>query len=396
MQNIWAIIVAAGKGSRLAQVTDTAKQFLLWKNAPLYWHSVRTFAQSPYLQGIILVLPATCLEEEKTKIARRLQREALTIPLLSCAGGEERSDSVRCGLNLLPPKVSHVLIHDAARPFASAALLANVCQALIHGAQAVIPGLPVSDTIKEIENGCVLKTLRRDRLVQVQTPQGFTRDLICQAHNQGKDLAVTDDASLVEALGVPVLTVAGEETNVKITRPSDLTLLNEDNGPKGYRLGQGYDVHRYGGSRPLILGGVPIATDLTVEAHSDGDVLLHAIMDALLGCAALGDIGDHFPDSDPRFAGISSSLLLNQVLTLLSQKKLLPLHLDATVIAQKPRIAPYKEQIRKNLCRLLALDSDAVNIKATTEEKLGFTGRLEGIKASCVVLCAQQAKNDEP
>ena len=390
MHNIWAIIVAAGKGSRLAQVTNTAKQFLLWKNAPLYWHSVLTFARSPYLQGIVLVLPEHCLDEETAKIALRQHQEALGIPLLTCAGGCERRDSVRHGLETLPAEVSHVLIHDAARPFVSAALLANVCQALLNGAKAVIPGLAVSDTIKEVENGCVVKTLERDRLVQVQTPQGFVRDLLYLAHSQNREAAVTDDASLVEALGIPVMTVAGEETNVIITRPCDLQLLSGESRPSGYCLGQGYDVHRFGGTRPLLLGGVPIATELTIEAHSDGDVLLHALMDALLGCAALGDIGDHFPDTDPRYSGISSAVLLDRVLSLLSQKKLVPLHLDATVIAQKPRIAPYKEQIRKNLCRLLALDCDAVNIKATTEEKLGFTGRMEGIKASCVVLCSKQ------
>ncbi|MBR3664660.1 MAG: 2-C-methyl-D-erythritol 4-phosphate cytidylyltransferase [Desulfovibrio sp.] len=390
MHNIWAIIVAAGKGSRLAQVTNQPKQFLFWKNAPLYWHSLRTFAQSPFIQGIVLVLPQTHLEEEKTNIARRLQTEALPVPLIICAGGEERQDSVRQGLAQIPDEADFVLVHDAARPFASATLLARVCEALIHGAKAVIPVLNVCDTIKEVENGYVVKTLARERLVQVQTPQGFERTALCLAHKRGRTSFVTDDASLLEALGTAVLTVPGEEANVKITRPQDLQLLASEHEPSDMRLGQGYDVHRFGGSRPLLLGGVPIASDLTIEAHSDGDVLLHAIMDALLGCAALGDIGDHFPDADPAYAGISSSLLLDRVLELLSQKKLVPLHLDATVICQKPRISPYKEQIRKNISRLLGLGCDAVNIKATTEEKLGFTGRVEGIKASCVILCAKQ------
>ena len=152
-------------------------------------------------------------------------------------------------------------------------------------------------------------------------------------------------------------------------------------------IGQGYDVHRYGGSRSLILGGIPIPTDLRVEAHSDGDVLLHAIMDALLGAAALGDIGELFPPDDDRYEGVSSAVLLDIVLGRLRQKNMHPLHLDCTIVAQKPKVAPYREQIRKNVARVLSLPLESVNIKATTEEKLGFTGRTEGIKAMAIVLC---------
>ncbi|MBQ7457031.1 MAG: 2-C-methyl-D-erythritol 2,4-cyclodiphosphate synthase [Desulfovibrio sp.] len=180
--------------------------------------------------------------------------------------------------------------------------------------------------------------------------------------------------------------------------PSNTIILNTDDLPhppvaQHLTVGQGYDVHRYGGARPMVLGGIPIPGPITIDAHSDGDVLVHAIMDALLGALALGDIGDHFPPTDPTYEGISSMLLLDMVLNLCKQAHLTILHLDATIIAQKPTIAPYREQIRKNLANALNLPRDSINIKATTEEKLGFTGHLEGIKAQAVVLCQ---KNPDP
>ena len=344
-------------------------------------------AKCAYVDGILLVLPADVLDAETQ--ACQMRKRDLGVPLITCAGGILRQDSVRLGLAALPNDVQFVLIHDAARPFASTKLSYSICQALENGAVAVVPALPVTDTIKVCVQNKVQATPNRDTLVSVQTPQGFTKKLLQQGHAQilEEQLVVTDDAQVMEHLGYPVTVIDGEESNQKITRPIDLHLLAEPRSDFVILCGQGYDVHRYGGNRPLVLGGVPIPSSLQILAHSDGDVLLHALMDALLGCAALGDIGEHFPDTDETYANISSAILLDHVLSLIRAKRISPMHVDATIIAQKPKIAPYREQIRNNIARLLALPKEHVNIKATTEETLGFTGRCEGIKAHCLVTC---------
>lgn len=387
---IWGIVLAAGSGSRLAQATKTLKQFILWQKKPLYWHSIQTMAKCAYLSGICLVLPSSNFSDE-TKALKEAHLD-LGLPLITCQGGALRQDSVRLGLKALPLEVSHVLIHDAARPFASTALSCRICEKLLEGSEAVIPALPVTDTIKICQHNQVQQTLERDQLFSIQTPQGFRKDLLQQGHDHllTQNLLVTDDAQIMEILGYPVTIIEGEDTNQKITRPSDLKLLEEPRSASTIICGQGYDVHRYGGNRPLILGGVPIPSDLQIVAHSDGDVLLHALMDALLGAAGLGDIGQHFPDQDKQFENISSAVLLDQVITLLNEKKIQPIHVDATIIAQKPKIAPFRDLIRSNMARLLTLSKEHVNIKATTEELLGFTGRCEGIKAQCIVTCRYQ------
>ena len=387
MPIIYAVVVAAGCGKR----AGVAKQFLPFRGRPLYWHSVATLACVPHITGIVLVLPEERLDEEEQSLARH--KELLGVPLIVCAGGPQRQDSVALGLAKLPPEVSHVVVHDAARPFVSASLVTSVCAALANGETAVIPVLPISDTVKMVENGHVLKTLDRSKLGLVQTPQGFSVDLLRQAHVHNT-ASVTDDAALVESLGGRVCTVPGESANVKITHPEDIRLLQDAPRPV-LSVGQGYDVHRFGGTRPLILGGVCIPGAPKVDAHSDGDVLLHALMDALLGAASLGDIGQHFPDNDPNYLGISSSVLLDRVLELLREQNMRPLNADLTVIAQKPKISPYREEIRNNLARLLCLDRQYVNVKATTEEHLGFTGRLEGIKASAIVLCQTDRQEND-
>lgn len=196
---------------------------------------------------------------------------------------------------------------------------------------------------------------------------------------------MTDDASLLEALSFEVRVIQGEAANVKITRPEDLDLLRDEAPIPSIRTGMGYDVHRYGQGRPMRLGGVSIPNAPEVLAHSDGDVLLHALSDALLGCACLGDIGQHFSDKDARFEGISSAILLHQVLDMVREAGCTPCHVDMTIVAQVPKLAPYREEIRKNVARLMGLPASSVNLKATTEEHLGFTGRSEGIKAYAVV-----------
>lgn len=394
----WALLLAAGRGSRMAAATGgTSKQFLIWKEAPLYWHSALTFSRSGAVAGIVFVFPPGELARCEAEVRALDARQPLGLPWAAVEGGAERDDSVRNGLAALPGAAVHVLIHDAARPFMSARLVRAVQAELAGGAVAVIPALPVTDTIKMVEGAQVLSTLPRHRLVAVQTPQGFARAELEAAHtarlveaSRGQGQPVTDDAMLMEAAGHAVRVVPGEKTNVKITTVEDMALLSPPSSLQP-RTGMGYDVHRYAQdagdpkARPMKLGGIAIDKAPAVLAHSDGDVLLHALCDALLGCACLGDIGEHFPDADARFDNISSAILLDQVLTRVRRAGLRLCHADMTIVAQRPRLAAFKSAIRSNVARLLQIPLEAVNVKATTEERLGFTGREEGIKAYAVV-----------
>ena len=297
-----------------------------------------------------------------------------------------------------------VLIHDGARPLVPRTVI-DVVVGGCAARGAAIPAIPVKDTIKQIhisDSGAVVSsTPERSSLRAVQTPQGFDAALLMRAYDAcGPDTAVTDDASLVEALGVPVYIVDGDEMNIKITTPSDLgraeQLLNRQSADdpcknehaaaimRAPRTGMGYDVHAFAENRKLILGGVDIPHDRGLLGHSDADVLIHAIMDALLGAAALGDIGKHFPDTDPRYKGISSLLLLGHVSELLRSHGWAIVNIDATVIAQRPKVAPHIPQMKKNMAEVLKISESQINIKGTTTERLGFTGREEGIASQAV------------
>ena len=384
----WALVLAAGQGNRMAESTGgTAKQFLPWRGVPLFWHAARAMSRSACVAGIVFVFPASQIEQANELLADLQKHDDLGLPWVSACGGALRQDSVRLGLAALPVRPASVLVHDAARPFLTPALVRSVCHELAQGAAGVIPAISVTDTIKIVENGRVTATLPRDGLAAVQTPQGFQLQTLLDAHAHALEagLAVTDDASLLEALGFEVRVIQGEAANVKITRPEDLDLLRDETPLPSFRTGMGYDVHRYGQGRPMRLGGVSIPNAPEVLAHSDGDVLLHALSDALLGCACLGDIGQHFSDKDARFEGISSAILLHQVLDMVREAGCTPSHVDMTIVAQVPKLAPYREEIRKNVARLMGLPASSVNLKATTEEHLGFTGRSEGIKAYAVV-----------
>ncbi|MCL1890046.1 MAG: 2-C-methyl-D-erythritol 4-phosphate cytidylyltransferase [Desulfovibrionaceae bacterium] len=394
MKNIWAILLAAGEGKRLKQnPSDRAKQFLTFKGAPLFWHSALTLASTPGLAGLILVFQAEWMDYAAALVFDLTKDAPLGVPYKIVAGGAERQDSVWNALNALPAECEAVLVHDAARPFASAAMASRILEALEAGHQGVIPGLGITDTIKKTNaDNLVQDTLSRESLRLIQTPQGFDRRILCQAYAQGRKdgLQVTDDAAMLEYSAFPVLILPGENSNRKITHTEDLALLRrlekEETPAMLPRTGLGYDVHRYGGNRPLKLGGVRItSTDLAVQAHSDGDVLLHALMDALLGCVGAGDIGGLFPDTDPRYDNMNSAILLAEVLELVQSKNFLPTHVDMTVVAQEPKIAPFRAAIIKNVAHLLHLNENLVNLKATTEEGLGFTGAKQGIKSMVIV-----------
>lgn len=384
LTNIWGIILAAGSGSRLVEATNgTRKQYLEYKSAPLFWHSARTFSRVAAIRGLIFVFPPEDTQAMGKRLRQYFRSEDLGVKWRVAEGGNRRQDSVRNGLAELPTDCDGVLVHDAARPFASARILADLIDRLNNGARGVIPVIPMTDTVKRVNGDTVTETLNRTELASVQTPQAFEARLLKEAHERAdaEGWEVTDDASMVERLA-EVTIVPGEAANIKITVPEDLKRLEKAKITVPC-VGWGYDVHRFGGNndRPLTLGGVPIPGGPSIVAHSDGDVLLHALTDGILGTFGGGDIGRHFPDTDPKFKGADSAVLLRETLAMAEEAGVRIVHADLTVIAQAPKLAPHAAQIAKNVCRLLGLEAHQVNFKATTEEKLGFTGEKKGIKA---------------
>ncbi len=391
--NIWGIILAAGSGTRLAEATGgERKQYLEYKGAPLFWHCARTFSRVAKLRGLVFVFPPDELAAMEKKVRQFFRSEELGLKWLVTAGGDRRQDSVFNGLRQLPTGCDGVLVHDSARPFVSARIITDLIDSLESGAQGVVPAIEIADTIKKVDNNIVAETMIRSELRAVQTPQAFKTKLLIQAHEKAlaEGWEVTDDASMVERIA-EVAVIPGEAANVKITTPEDLKLLTQAKTTVPC-VGWGYDVHRFGkeNDRPFVLGGVPIAGAPTIIAHSDGDVLLHALTDAVLGTFGGGDIGTHFPDTDKKFSGADSSVLFKEVLAMAFAAGVRIVHTDLTVITQIPKLAPHARQITKNLCNLLGLDQHQVNFKATTEEKLGFTGEKKGIKAVATVTALRE------
>lgn len=374
-----AIIVAAGSGRRLGGVK---KQFLDLKGVPVLVHSIQTLSAVNEVFEIVVVTGNDDIAfVEKLKKAYNLQKVTAVT-----AGGRTRQESVRAGFDKTSQKASFIAVHDAARPF----LCKEDVRAVIQDAekwQAAILAVPVKDTIKLTEDGFVKKTIDRDMLCAVQTPQVFARDLflraLCKAEEEKLDF--TDDSQLLEWMGINVKLTVGKDENIKITTRADWKRANADGGRK-MRVGHGYDVHKFAEARPLILCGVHIPHERGLLGHSDADVALHALMDALLGAAALGDIGKHFPDNDEHYLNADSCMLLKNVVHMLAKNGFAASNVDLTIIAQAPKIAPYIPMMRERLADILHLSSDHVNIKATTEEGLGFTGQKEGISAHAVCL----------
>ena len=380
------IIPAAGRGRRMGG--EVPKQYLPLAGRPLLWHTLAALERSPLVEALILAV-----RPEDQAYAATLAADFPRVRSL-VAGGEERADSVRAALAATTPADELILVHDAVRPFVSPALLERVVEATSQRGAAV-PALPVRETIKVVEAGQVIETPPRSRLWAAQTPQGFRRSLLLEAFGRPSAGGLaTDEAMLVEQLGYPVQVVAGEAANLKVTTPEDLDwaewwLTKGAEGQMGsrtMRVGQGYDVHRLEAGRELVLGGVQIPFERGLAGHSDADVLIHAIMDALLGAAGLGDIGRLFPDTDARYRGISSLVLLQQVGEHLAQVGAQVVNIDATLLAQRPRISPHVPEMIRRMAAALQVDPEHLSIKATTNEGLGFVGREEGIAAHAVAL----------
>jgi 2-C-methyl-D-erythritol 4-phosphate cytidylyltransferase / 2-C-methyl-D-erythritol 2,4-cyclodiphosphate synthase len=295
-------------------------------------------------------------------------------------------DSVRLGLEALAPhRPRHVLIHDGARPFPDQALIDRVIRAL-DGAPAAIPCLPLRDTIKRAENGAIRATVDRSELWRAQTPQGFHFDAILAAHRAAAGRELTDDSAVAEAAGMTPLLVAGSEDNLKVTTPEDLAaaerLIAARHGD--VRVGQGFDAHAFGPGDRVVICGVEIAHDAGLVGHSDADVGLHALTDAVLGAIGAGDIGVHFPPNDPRWRGAASDQFLRHAADLVAARGGIVAAVDVTIICERPKIGPHRAAMVERVAAILAIAAGRVSVKATSTDRLGFTGRGEGIAAQAI------------
>jgi len=377
------IIPAAGRGTRMG--TPEPKQYLELGGIPILVHTVRAFTRSPEICQSIVVVAA---ERVSATLALFEEHQVDTRKVSVVKGGLRRQDSVYNGLCEVAETVSAVLVHDGARPFISPALISR-CLQKIKECGAAIAAVPIKDTIKQQGAGQRIKaTLDRDGLWLAQTPQGAHLELLRRAYAKGGSEEATDEASLLERAGIAVCLVPGEEKNIKITRPDDLEVarLLINAGRKNMRIGHGFDAHRFAENRRLVLGGIEIPYHRGLAGHSDADVLSHALCDALLGALGLGDIGSHFPDSDNQYRGISSLLLLARVMELVNRQGLAVVNADITVVCEAPRLARAIPAMRHKLAARCRVEETALNIKATTTEKMGYTGRQEGISCHAVVL----------
>lgn len=364
------------------------KQFLELAGLPILVRTCRAFLDLESIRWVAVAAPADYLQHTIDLLRLHLAPDHLA-RMLFTVGGVTRQDSVRAGLNALPVEIELVLVHDAARPLVDQAIILRC----LHGAVrfgAVIAATPVKDTLKKVaDSGLIRETVDRTLLWQAQTPQAAQRRLLEQAFAEAdrNQFVGTDEASLLEAAGIPVQVVEGGERNFKITRPEDLqvaaALLTEEQEMK---IGHGFDAHRLVSGRKLILGGVEVEFELGLDGHSDADVVAHALIDALLGALGAGDIGRHFPDSDPQYKGIDSLLLLAHAQQLVEAQGYALGNADLTIVCQRPKLAPHLAGMQVNLARCCKVAPAAVNIKATTTEKMGYTGRGEGIAAHAVVL----------
>ena len=400
----YAIIVAAGRGTRMGM--DVPKQLLSYGGSTVLGTAAAAFAHHEGIDRMIIVSPADgSLDERYAEIASECAKKSVRSrdSIMIVRGGSERVDSVKAGLRAAEsdakalgadPDDVIVLIHDAARPGVSAEIIDRNIEALAS-CEAVCTAVPSTDSIrmincdnsKYIDAFSLKETItypimdsviaRRDLVFRVQTPQTFRLSGIMKAYEQAErdGYTATDDAAVAEHAGVRVALVEGSPANNKITTREDIRMAT--------RTGIGYDVHRLVPGRPLILCGTPIPSKLGLDGHSDADVAIHALMDALLGAAGLGDIGRHFPDTDEKYKGADSMKLLAEVRDMLGEAVVN--NADVTIIAQAPKLAPYIEQMKHNISGVLGIPASAVNVKATTEEGLGFTGRGEGIAAMAAV-----------
>lgn len=376
----YAVVVAAGRGVRMGAAVN--KVLLPLCGEPVIRHAVRAFCEADEIDGVVVVASADETEQMRAALCG-LEKVCAIVP-----GGSTRQESVKNGLDALPKEARIVLVHDGARPLISRELIARCIRQTEDCGSAVVC-TPVTDTVKVEKDGCVVRTLDRSQLRAVQTPQCFFAGELKAAYEAAArdGVSVTDDASVMEHAGHSVHLLESSEVNFKLTTPEDLRRAEDIIGERKFmqrlpRTGFGYDVHKLVSGRRLILCGKEIPWEKGLDGHSDADVAVHALMDALLGAACLGDIGRLYPDNDPAFEGADSMKLLADVLRRVKDAGYAVVHADVTIVAQKPKLMPYMDEMRRNLENAMA--GAQVNVKATTTERLGFEGRGEGISAQAV------------
>lgn len=370
-KKVYAIVLAAGHGTRIG----FDKMLYRLDGEEVVKRSVKAFSVNEYVDEIIVTASENI--QEITRVLQGLDKISHIV-----TGGATRAQSVMNALQCTGED-GLVAIHDGARPFVSQQVINDALEGGYASGRA-IPCVKVKDTIKESDGQYIGKTYDRSRLYTVQTPQVFSLELYKELAEKYFDESITDDAQLFEKGGIAVAVTQGDYENYKITTIDDIKEENK------MRIGHGYDVHKLVEGRDLIMGGVNIPYEKGLLGHSDADVVLHAVMDSLLGALALGDIGKHFPDSDDRYKGIDSMELLRNVAKMLEEKGATVGNLDVTILCQRPKLAPHIVKMRENIAGALHCDVDRVSVKATTEEGLGFTG--EGLGIACHAVCLLETK----
>ncbi|MGL4338871.1 MAG: 2-C-methyl-D-erythritol 4-phosphate cytidylyltransferase [Rhodoglobus sp.] len=373
------LVVAAGSGTRLG--ADRPKAFVEVAGVTILERALGGVFQSAEAAQVIVVAPASHLTAAQDIAARAAGVAGAAVSVV--AGAEHRQGSVAAGLAALEPGIRTVLVHDAARALTPGALFDRVTHAVVRGGRGVIPGLPVSDTIKRVSESTVLETVDRSDLVQVQTPQGFPRAELEEAY-AAATVEYTDDAAVFCAAGHEVEVVSGEARAFKITTPWDLQRAERlCVGSSSTRTGVGIDVHAYDATQPLWLGGLYWPKEVGLAGHSDGDALSHALCDALLSAAGLGDIGGHFGTDDPRFAGVHGEVFIAHTVALLGDAGYVVGNVSVQLVAKHPRLGGRRSELERHLTALVGAP---VSVSATTTDGLGFTGRSEGLAVIATAL----------
>jgi 2-C-methyl-D-erythritol 4-phosphate cytidylyltransferase / 2-C-methyl-D-erythritol 2,4-cyclodiphosphate synthase len=369
---VTALIVAAGKGERLGG--GVPKQYRMLAGKPVLRWAVESLVGHPAIRAARVVIGAG--QEEQAAAAL----QGLDIGGL-IEGGAERADSVKAGLAIISGDA--VLVHDAARPFCPASVIDRLV-AQLEFSEGAAPVLPVGDTLSRASDR-LDEPVDRGGVVRVQTPQAFRLEALRRAYDAWSGASPTDETTVLRAAGMDVATVAGDPVLEKITTPADLERAEQWLAARMVpRTGMGFDVHAFSGEGPIMLGGIAVPHTRGLAGHSDADVVLHAITDALLGAGGLGDIGEHFPPSDPTWKGMSSDYFLKHAADLLRSGGAIIDHVDCMIIAEEPKVGPHRSAMRNRIAEIVGLSPDRVSVKATTTEGLGFAGRREGIAAHAV------------
>ncbi len=377
--SVAALIVAAGRGVRAGG--DLPKQYRRVKGQTILWHTVNQFISHEGVDHIQVAIHPDDHAYYENALGTLLQNAKLLPPT---HGGATRQESVLLGLlELRKVAPDTVMIHDAARPFVSADLISRL---IAHNAEGAIAALPVVDTLKRAEGGALIETVDRTGLWRAQTPQAFRFSALLAAHENARGENLTDDAAVAQTAGLKVVIVEGDADNFKLTTEADFKMAEQlmTQGNLETRIGQGFDVHRFDDGDSVTLCGIVIPHDQGLKGHSDADVGLHALTDALLGAIGEGDIGAHFPPSEEKWRGAPSHVFLAHAADLVSQRQGRILNVDITLICEAPKISSHRTEMREKIAQILAIESDRVSVKATTTERLGFTGRGEGIAAQAI------------